>query len=66
VAEVVGASDLAPDVVGPPEVRVTDDGVVVEVAVQADYIFAGVVPGAPDGRTVRASATATATAPAGP
>jgi len=64
VADVVGASDLAPDVVGPPEVRVTDDGVVVEVAVQADYIFAGVVPGAPDGRTVRASATATAARPA--
>jgi hypothetical protein len=30
------------------------------VALHADYIFAGVVPGAPDGRTVRATATASA------
>jgi hypothetical protein len=32
------------------------------VALHADYIFAGVVPGAPAGRTVRATATATASA----
>lgn len=63
VARVVAASDLAPDVVGAPAIRVTADGVEVEVAVHADYIFAGVVPGAPDGRTVRATATAEAAAP---
>ena len=63
VARVVAASDLAPEVVGAPSVRVTGEGVEVEVAVYADYIFAGVVPGAPDGRTVRASAAATAATP---
>ena len=57
------APALAPEVVGTPEVRVNDDGVEVEVALQADYVFAGVVPGAPDGTTVRATASATAVAP---
>jgi hypothetical protein len=63
VVEVVAASDLAGDVVGAPGVRVTPEGVEVEVALYADYVFAGVVPGAPDGTTVRATATATASAP---
>lgn len=62
-ATVVGASDLAAHVVGTPEVTVTPDGVEVSVALEADYIFAGVVPGAPDGRTVRARATAGAPTP---
>ena len=62
-ATVVGASDLAADVVGAPEVTVTPDGVEVSVALEADYIFAGVVPGAPDGRTVRARASAAAPTP---
>ena len=60
---VVGAVDLAADVVGAPEVTVTPDGVEVSVALEADYIFAGVVPGAPDGRTVRARASAAAPTP---
>ena len=63
VERVVAASDVAPEVVGAPAVRVTPDGVEVEVALHADYIFAGVVPGAPDGRTVRATATASAGSP---
>ena len=63
VGQVVAASDLAPDVVGAPAVRLTPEGVEVEVAIYADYIFAGVVPGAPDGRVVRATATATAGQP---
>jgi hypothetical protein len=63
VERVVAASDVAPEVVGAPAVRVTPDGVEVEVALRADYIFAGVVPGAPDGRTVRATATASAGIP---
>jgi len=63
VEQVVAASELAPEVVGAPAVRVTPEGVEVEVALYADYIFAGVVPGAPDGRTVRAAASATAEAP---
>ncbi|HEX5365983.1 MAG TPA: hypothetical protein VFW63_04885 [Acidimicrobiales bacterium] len=60
VSRMVAASDLAPHVVGPPEVRVTADGVEVALALHADYIFAGVVPGTPDGRTVRAVASAVA------
>ena len=32
----------------------------VELTLEADYIFADVVPGAPDGTVVTASATATA------
>ena len=62
VEEVVAASELASELAGPPFVTVTDDGVRVELAVQADYIFAGVVPGAPDGTVITASATATALA----
>ncbi|HEX6424612.1 MAG TPA: hypothetical protein VFZ79_14115 [Acidimicrobiales bacterium] len=66
VERIVAASELAPDVAAPPTVRVTAEGVVVEVSLRADYIFAGVVPGAPDGTTVTASASATAAADAGP
>jgi hypothetical protein len=62
VEEVVAASELASELAGPPLVTVTDDAVRVELAVEADYIFAGVVPGAPDGTVVTASATATAIA----
>ncbi len=63
VDRVVAASDLAPEVVGAPVVRVTPDGVEVEIALYADYVFAGVVPGAPDGAEVRAAAAATVAAP---
>lgn len=59
----VAASHLADEVVGAPTVRVTAAGVEVEVALYADYVFAGVVPGAPDGSTVRAVATAMAAEP---
>ena len=58
VEDVVSASDLAPDVVGPPVVRVTADSVQVELTVRADYVFAGAVPGAPAGTTVTARASA--------
>jgi hypothetical protein len=43
-------------------VTVTGAGVRVALALEADYIFADVVPGAPDGTVVSASATATALA----
>jgi hypothetical protein len=68
VEQIVAASELAPDVAAPPVVRVTGDGTVeVEVAVFADYIFAGVLPGTPDGTTVTATASAGALTPtAGP
>lgn len=63
VDRIVGASELAPQVVGSPVVRVTDEGVEVEISLYADYIFAGVIPGTPDGLTVTATASATADAP---
>ena len=63
VERIVAASELAPDVVGSPAVRVTDAGVEVEVSLYADYVFAGVVPGAPDGSTVTATASATTATP---
>jgi uncharacterized membrane protein len=63
VAGIVGASELAPLVVGTPDVTVTGDGVRVVLELRADYIFARVMPGAPDGTTVRATATSRAAGP---
>jgi hypothetical protein len=63
VDDVVGASELAPLLAAPPSVTVTAEGVSVEITLEADYVFAGVLPGAPDGTVVAASATATAEAP---
>jgi hypothetical protein len=63
VERIVASSDLAPNVVGSPVVRVTADSVEVELTVEADYIFTGAVPGAPDGTTVTARASASANAP---
>jgi hypothetical protein len=60
VARIVAASDLAPQVVGAPVVRVRPDTVEVELAVRAEYVFASVVPGAPESTTVTATASATA------
>lgn len=58
--ELVEASDLAPlvrevevDVVGPDEVAV-------RVVLQVDYVFARAIPGASEGTTVTATATAVA------
>jgi hypothetical protein len=58
VARTVAASELAPDLDGAPVVALTDDGLAVTIAVQAEYVFAPVIPGAPDGATVTATATA--------
>ena len=63
VDRIVAASELAPDVVGRPVVRVTGNVVEVEVSLYADYIFAGVVPGASDGAAVTARASAVAEQP---
>jgi hypothetical protein len=60
VGDVVAASELASDLAGPPVVTVTGAAVRVELTLDADYIFADIVPGAPDGTVVTASATATA------
>lgn len=62
VDRIVAASELAPDVAATPTVRVTDDGVAVEISLYADYVFAGVIPGTPDGTIVTATASATAAA----
>jgi Putative Flp pilus-assembly TadE/G-like len=62
VEDAVAASELAPQLARPPVVILTATGVRVELALEADYIFADVVPGAPDGTEVTASATATAVA----
>ncbi|HLM64650.1 MAG TPA: hypothetical protein VK306_10165 [Acidimicrobiales bacterium] len=63
VALSVAASELAPHLAEPPTVTVGDAGVVVTVAVRADYLFAGVIPGAPHGTIVTASASAGAEQP---
>ncbi|MBN2622927.1 MAG: hypothetical protein JXA83_06155 [Acidimicrobiales bacterium] len=63
LGRIVATSDLAPHVVGTPAVRVVDGTVEVELSLYADYIFAGVVPGSPDGATVTARASASADAP---
>jgi hypothetical protein len=62
VSDAVAGSELAPQLTRPPVVTVTATAVRVELVVEADYIFADVVPGAPDGTVVTASATATALA----
>jgi hypothetical protein len=56
----VAASDLAPDLVADPTVTVTATEVEVMLAVEADYVFGGAIPGAPDGAVVTATATASA------
>jgi hypothetical protein len=60
VSRIVAASDLAPQVVGAPVVRVSPGTVEVELTVRADYVFASVVPGAPDATTLTATASASA------
>jgi hypothetical protein len=60
VDRVVAASELAPDLAADPVVVVTDDGVEVTLAVEADYVFAPAIPGAPDGAVVTATAAASA------
>jgi hypothetical protein len=59
VDRIVAASDLAGDLAGQPAVRASGGGVEVEISLHADYIFAGVIPGTPDGTTVTATASAT-------
>lgn len=53
-------SELAPQVVRGPDVRVDGNRVEVTVSVRAAYIFAKAIPGAPDGTTVTVHATAVA------
>jgi hypothetical protein len=57
VEQIVLADDeLGPLLDGPPVVAVAGDRVEVSLAVRADFIFAAVVPGAPDGLVVHARA----------
>ncbi|HKH05618.1 MAG TPA: hypothetical protein VKA65_10675 [Acidimicrobiales bacterium] len=60
VATAVQASELAGSLAAPPTVDITAEGLVVTISMTADYVFAGVIPGTPDGTTVTATATATA------
>ena len=60
VERVVAASSLAAELAAPPDVVVTDEGVEVTLSLEADYVFAGVMPGAPEGTVVTATASATA------
>jgi hypothetical protein len=60
-AQLVGASDLR-ELIEEVEVQVIGpDEVTVRVVVQVDYVFARAIPGASDGTTVTAAATAVAT-----
>jgi hypothetical protein len=58
----IAASQLADHLVRPPEVRMEGDAVEVVLTVEADYVFSGVIPGAPDRTVVTAMASATAIA----
>jgi hypothetical protein len=63
VVRTVAASEMAPHLVGPPEVSVDGDRVEVSLTLRADYLFTGVMPGTPAATTVRANASATAVEP---
>lgn len=56
----VASSDLAPHLAEAPHVTITDDTVEVTLAVEVDYLFSGIMPGAPKGTVVTATASATA------
>lgn len=63
VDRTIAASDLAPHVVGRPSVRIAGDTVEISLDVEADHLFTGAMPGAPDTTTVHATASATAVQP---
>jgi hypothetical protein len=56
----VESSDLGEDVVEMEVVVLEPDAVEVRVVVQVEYVFAKAIPGASDGTTVEATATAVA------
>jgi hypothetical protein len=57
----VGASDLAEEVVDLQVDVLGPETVEVRVVLSVDYVFARAIPGARDGTTVEAAATAVAT-----
>ncbi|MGH9213895.1 MAG: hypothetical protein ACRD2C_24970 [Acidimicrobiales bacterium] len=59
----VAASQLAGRLARQPDVEIEGDTVEVVLAVEADYLFSGAVPGAPDRTVVTAVASATAISP---
>jgi hypothetical protein len=63
VRDGVAASDLAPHVVGRPDVDVDGDTVEVSLTVAAKHLFSGAMPGAPDRTLVSATTSAAARAP---
>lgn len=56
----VGLSDLADEVVDVEVTVVAPDAVEVRLVIRVDYVFAKAIPGAADGTTVTARATAVA------
>ena len=60
---IVGASDLRDDVAEVEVNVIGTDAVEVRIVMDVDYVFAKAIPGASDGTTVEASATAVAVAP---
>jgi hypothetical protein len=63
VDRAVAGSEIAPYLMGRPEVTIDGDSVEVILAVESDYLFSGAMPGAPDGTVVTATASATAMSP---
>jgi hypothetical protein len=59
----VGASDLRDDIAAVEVTVIGSDAVAVRIVMNVDYVFARAIPGASDGTTVAASATAVAVAP---
>jgi hypothetical protein len=59
----VGASDLRDDVAAFEVTVIGTDAVAVRIVMDVDYVFAKAIPGASDGTTVEASATAVAIQP---
>jgi hypothetical protein len=60
VEQTVAHSDVAAHLTAPPQIAIEGDAVRVSLTVEADYLFAGVMPGAPGSTVVTASASATA------
>lgn len=63
VERTIAASGLAHHLVGGPTVRISGESVEVALAIEADYLFTGAMPGTPDSTTVHVTASATAVQP---
>lgn len=59
----IAASDLAPHLVGAPRVLVDGSSVEVSLRVEAEHLFTGALPGAPESAVVTATVSASAVEP---